>query len=367
MPFLVPSFSLVFPPEPCHVPKYHEVSAGEAEEKLLRIVSSVVQELTRKEEEATNQDCLQDDPLGSPNLECTEKLNGGPVRVAPAGKVGRMSRLESNRMSSLPQRGRPKHASITSSLPTRGRPKNTSLSIPNCNGLITPVKRPLQHSAAGASVTKRRQPASPRTIHHPYLVSGSGMAEAVQRSPTLATRLPELLTPNGLRLDYLSFVPSHIPYKEIIATLQKANDPLTPLKHGRGGEAQRRRSQSQPPKRYLARHVVNQANPVYHDHFAVLDLDHQPEQFEIGNMDTARAVSANVQSSEIPESDSHSLSSKEGDKREGLLFSVTESIPQRPCSCDSLPMMMCQNCKYLYHSSCTSVCAVCGWSLTVSY
>ena len=357
------SHRMVFPPEPCHVPKCHEVSSGEVEEKLLGLVSSVVQELTKVEEASNQSDGLKDGPLGSPDLECNEKLNGTSIHAAPSGKVGRMSRPQANRLTSLPQRGRPKHPSVTGSIPARGRPKNT-LSIPNRNGLITPLKRPLQHSVA--SIAKRHQPAAPHTICHPYLIPGSGLAEAIQRSPTLAARLPELLTPSGLRPDYLSFVPSHIPYKEIIATLQKANEPLAPAKHGRGSEAQRRRSQSQPPKRYLARHVVNQVNPVYHDHFAILDLDHQPEQFEIGNGNRARAAS-DIQSNEIPGLDSHSHSSKEGGKREDLLFSITESIPQRPCSCDSLPMVMCQNCKYLYHSSCTSVCTVCGWSLTVSY
>lgn len=348
------------------MPKCHEVSPGEAEERLLNLVNSVVQELTKAEEEASNQsETLKDQPLGSPDLECSEKLNGNPVSTAPAGSAGRTSRPVANRLTSLPQRGRPKHTTAgvaASSIPARGRPKSI-LSSSNRNGIVTPLKR-LQQSTVGASLAKRRQPTGPHAVYHPYLVPGSGLAEAIQRSPTLASRLPELLTPNGLRLDYLSFVPSHIPYKEIIATLQKANDPPVPPKLAR--EPQRRRSQSQPPKRYLARHVVNQANPVYHDHFAILDLDHQPEQFEIGNGDRAIAVPLVVQSNDLPKSDGGHSHCKEEEKREDL-FSVTESIPQRPCSCDSLPMVMCQNCKYLYHSLCTSVCTVCGWSLTVSY
>ena len=349
------------------MPKCHEVSPGEAEEGLLNLVNSVVQELTKAEEEASNQsEGLKDHPLGSPDLECSEKLNGNPVSTAPAGNVGRTSRPVANRLTSLPQRGRPKHtAGIgASSIPARGRPKSI-LSSPNRNGIVTPLKRSLQPSTLGGSLAKRRQPTAPHAVHHPYLVPGSGLAEAIQRSPTLANRLPELLTPNGLRLDYLSFVPSHIPYKEIIATLQKANDSPVLARLARGSEPQRRRSQSQPPKRYLARHVVNQANPVYHDHFAILHLDHQPEQFEIGNGDRAIAAPSVVQSNDLPKSDGHSHC-KEEEKREEI-FSVTESIPQRPCSCNSLPMVMCQNCKYLYHSLCTSVCTVCGWSLTVSY
>ena len=344
------------------MPKCHEVPPGEAEERLLGLVCSVVHDLT-KEEEAAN----QSDSLGSPDLECTEKLNGTPsTEVTQPVKTGKLSKPQTNRLTSLPQRGRPKHPGLTSSIPPRGRPKNGPLPSPVRNGLTIPLKRSMQHSSVGASLAKRHQPTSQRIVRHPYLTPGSGLAEAVQRSPTLAARLPELLTPIGLRLDYLSFVPSHIPYKEILATLQKANDSPAPASSEGGIAAQRRRSQNQPPKRYLARHVMNQANPVYHDHFATLDLDHQPEQFEIGNGDRARVVS-DVQLNDLPDSDDHSQSSKEIVKSEGVLFSVTESIPQRPCSCGSLPMVMCQNCKYLYHSSCTSACAVCGWSLTVSY
>ena len=275
------------------------------ENKVLQSVNNALMKVKLAKED-------EDAMKSQTELECNEMMNGRdsdtsltspPPLSETEGKAKRV-------MKSLSRRS----IDIEAAKPRRGRPRKQDFEdhqpwLPN--GIVA-YNSNSPSPQRGSSPSGRDSP-SPYS-QSPKIRSGGN------QSPAARNRLFK-----PLRGDLLSPVPPHIAYKEIQITLEQFSALNT------GTEVKKRRSQSEPLKRQLARHLKFKSIPVYHDHFAILNLSHHPSEFK-----------TEVESKPIvPNSESEV----------GI------------CQCKADVLLQCSKCNSFYHKDCSVRCLLCSNSL----
>ena len=311
---------LMFPSEPCHVPKPHNLSLLPVEDHAYGVVTQSLRRLEEKDKPKITTPTTPNELLRT--LKCNETING---------QVSSRGSLVASSMSQKKLR-RQSRSEIEPKLPSRGRPKKQQDSPPP-NGIV-------QRTAGTVSGKLSSQMKSGDVP--PTWLSGKLGVSNLTTSPGKRPR------------EYLSFVPPQVRYKEILIALEKAHkENMSSDKSSPG----KRRLSSEPLKRLMARHMKHRKISVYHDHFAILSPTLQPEDFRMEDCNFGSELTS------TPDSPS-TLHVKQDVPDDELSWQHNQSamLPkeENSCMCSMEALNMCKDCKYVYHSLCTTRCLICG-------